>query len=225
MLPEPSWPALLWQWAPGLLQGFGLNILMGVTAMLVATLAGVVLGSLQVSARPRLRRGAGHLSRLLRNLPWLVVTFYVAYLLPYEVHWAGRWWQLPDWLKVALGLALPAVGYVSEIVRGAVRAVPLGQWEAAQALGMHHGQALRHVIIPQTLPSLVAPWMNLYCAVTMSTSLANLLGVEELMTTVQSHLSTQLRNDLLLPAYGLVFIAFFVYIYPLSRLAKRLERT
>ncbi|WDU64854.1 amino acid ABC transporter permease [Pseudomonas poae] len=224
MLPEPTPLTLLWQWAPALLQGFGLNILMGITAMLVATLAGVLLGSQQVSAHPRLRRAAGHLSRWLRNLPWLVVMFYVAYLLPYEVQWAGRWWQLPDWLKVALGLALPAIGYVSEIVRGAVRAVPTGQWEAAQALGMSHGQALRHVIIPQTLPSLVAPWMNLYCAVTMSTSLANLLGVEELMTTVQSHLASQLRSDLLLPAYGLVFIAFFIYIYPLSRWAKRLER-
>ncbi|MGE7813080.1 amino acid ABC transporter permease [Pseudomonas sivasensis] len=224
MLPEPSPLMLLWQWAPALLQGFGLNILMGVTAMLVATVFGVLLGSLQVSARPALRRGAGHLSRLLRNLPWLVVMFYVAYLLPYEVQWAGRWWQLPDWLKVALGLALPAIGYVSEIVRGGVYAVPSGQWEAAQALGLRHGQALRYVIIPQTLPSLVAPWMNLYCAVTMSTSLANLLGVEELMTTLQSHLSSQLRSDLLLPAYGVVFIAFFLYIYPLSRWAKRLER-
>jgi His/Glu/Gln/Arg/opine family amino acid ABC transporter permease subunit len=224
MSAEPAIASLLWQWAPALLQGFGLNILMGVTAMLVATLLGVLLGSLQVSTRPKLRHAAGHLSRALRNLPWLVVMFYVAYLLPYEVHWGGRWWQLPDWLKVALGLALPAVGYVSEIVRGAVRSVPVGQWEAASALGMTHRQALRHVIIPQTLPSLVAPWMNLYCAVTMSTSLANLLGVEELMTTLQTHLSGQLRSDLLLPAYGLVFIAFFLYIYPLSRWARRLER-
>ncbi|WP_297837248.1 amino acid ABC transporter permease [Pseudomonas sp.] len=225
MPPEPAIASLLWQWAPALLQGFGLNILMGLTAMVVATLLGVLLGSLQVSARPSLRRAAGHVSRGLRNLPWLVVMFYVAYLLPYEVHWAGRWWQLPDWLKVALGLALPAIGYVSEIVRGAVRTVPGGQWEAARALGLTHRQALRHVIIPQTLPSLIAPWMNLYCAVTMSTSLANLLGVEELMTTVQTHLSAQLRSDLLLPAYGLVFIAFFLYIYPLSRWARRLERS
>ena len=83
--------------------------------------------------------------------------FYVAYLLPYEVHWAGRWWQLPDWLKVALGLALPAIGYVSEIVRGAVRAVPVGQWEAARALGLRHGQALRYVIIPVATSIAVTP--------------------------------------------------------------------
>ena len=50
-------------------------------------------------------------------------------------------------------------------MRGGVYAVPSGQWEAAQALGLRHGQALRYVIIPQTLPSLAAPWMNLYCAV------------------------------------------------------------
>jgi polar amino acid transport system permease protein len=224
MASELSGVALLWQWAPALLQGFALNILMGITAMLVATVLGLLLGSLQVSNQPRLRRSAGLLSRWLRNLPWLVVMFYVAYLLPYEVQWAGRWWQLPDWLKVALGLALPAVGYVSEIVRGAIATVPNGQWQAAQALGMGQVQTLRHVIIPQSLTSMLAPWMNLYCTVTMATSLANLLGVEELMTTVQSHLATQLRSDLLLPAYGVVCAAFFAYIYPLSRWATRLQR-
>ncbi|MDR0278269.1 MAG: ABC transporter permease subunit [Paucimonas sp.] len=223
MLAEDSLPWLLWEWLPSLGRGFALNIAMGLLAMAVATLAGALLGFAQVLAPTALARLAGRLGRGLRNLPWLVVMFYVAYLLPYEVQVAGHWLQLADWLKVALGLALPASGYVAEMLRGALQAVPAGQWEAAQALGLSRLQALRWVILPQSLRSLLPPWMNLFCTLCMSTSLGSLLGVEELMSVLQSHLSGQLRPDVLLPAYALAFAAFFVFIYPLARWARHLE--
>lgn len=215
---------LLWHWTPALLQGFALNVLMGITAMFLATLLGAVLGTLQLSpARPVQRIAAG-LTQLLRNLPWLVVMFYMAWLLPFEIKLNGHWLNLPDWLKASAGLALPASGYVSEIVRGALRAIPPGQWEAARSLALDHRQGLRLIILPQALRSMVAPWMNLFCAVLMSTSLANLLGVEELMTTLQAHLAGQLRSDLLLPTYLYAFVAFFLFIFPISLTARRLER-
>lgn len=215
---------LLADWTPALLEGFGLNILMGVVAMSLATLFGVILGALQVSIGRRKSRLATLVTHLLRGMPWLVVMFYVAYLLPFEFQVHGHWLQIPDWLKAAVGLSIPAAGYVSEIVRGGIRAIPATQWEAASALALDHRQTLRRVILPQTLRSMVAPWMNLYCAVTMSTSLANLLGVEELMTCLQLRLSSETRPDLLLPAYLYAFLAFFIYIYPISRWSKWLEK-
>ncbi|NIF27625.1 ABC transporter permease subunit [Pantoea sp. Tr-811] len=218
-----SLPSLFWQWLPALGQGFALNIAMGLLAMALATAAGTLLGLAQIIAAPGLARLAGRVGRGLRNLPWLVVMFYVAYLLPYEVKLAGHWLQLADWLKVALGLALPASGYVAEMLRGALQAVPAGQWQAAQALGLSRWQALRWVIAPQSLRSLLPPWMNLFCTLCMSTSLGSLLGVEELMSVLQSHLAGQLRPDVLLPAYALAFAAFFFFIYPLARWARHLE--
>lgn len=214
---------LFWHWLPSLGAGFALNIAMGVLAITVATCVGAALGLAQVLAPPAPARLAGRVGRGLRNLPWLVVMFYVAYLLPYEVKVAGHWLQLADWLKVALGLALPASGYVAEMLRGALQAVPAGQWEAAQALGLSRLQALRWVIVPQSLRSLLPPWMNLFCTLCMSTSLGSLLGVEELMSVLQSHLAGQLRPDVLLPAYALAFAAFFFFIYPLARWARQLE--
>lgn len=220
---ERSLPWLFWHWLPSLAEGFALNIAMGLLAMTVATLGGALLGLAQVLAPPGPARWAGRLGRSLRNLPWLVVMFYVAYLIPYEVQVGGHWLQLSDWLKVALGLALPASGYVAEMLRGALQTVPAGQWEAARALGFSRAQALRWVILPQALRSLLPPWMNLFCTLCMSTSLGSLLGVEELMTVLQSHLAGQLRPDVLLPAYGLAFAAFFFFIYPLARWARHLE--
>ena len=66
--------------------------------------------------------------------------------------------------------------------------------------------------------------MNLFCTLLMATSLANLLGVEELLTRLQMLLNSQTRPDLLLPAYLYAFLAFFICVYPLSRYARRLER-
>jgi len=66
--------------------------------------------------------------------------------------------------------------------------------------------------------------MNLFCSLLMSTSLANLLGVEELMTRLQMHLSSETRPDLLLPAYLYAFLVFFLCVYPLSRWSRRLEQ-
>jgi ABC-type amino acid transport system permease subunit len=80
------------------------------------------------------------------------------------------------------------------------------------------------VILPQALRSMTPAWMNLYCTMTMATSLANLLGINDLMTVMQEQLAAQAQPDLLLPAYGLVFLIYFVYIYPLSRYSRWLEK-
>ena len=76
--------ALLLNWTPALARGFALNILMGVVAMLAATVFGTLLGCLQVSLHRGLRQVAVLLTQLLRNAPWLVVVFLVMNLLPFE---------------------------------------------------------------------------------------------------------------------------------------------
>ena len=216
--------ALLAGWTPGLLASFLLNIVMGLVAIAVATALGTALGIVQCSPHRRRATVARQLTLLLRNAPWLVAVFYVMYLVPYEVRLFGQYVFLADWLKAAIGIGVPAAGYMSEIVRGGIRSIPLQQWEAANALGLDRRQILRRVVLPQALRSMTPPWMSLYCIVTLSTSLANILGVEELMTSISLRLAGETRPDLLLPAHAYTFIVFFVYIYPISRLSRRLEK-
>nr|WP_206668179.1 amino acid ABC transporter permease [Pseudomonas caspiana] len=215
--------ALLLSWTPSLLGGLSLNVLMGGLAMALASLLGIALGCLQL-AEGKTARVATLVTHLLRSMPWLVIMFYVAYLLPFEVRVQNHWLTLPDWIKAAVGISIPASGYVSEFVRGSLQSIPATQWEAGAALALSPMQRLRRVILPQAMRGLVPPWMNLFCAVVMSTSLANLLGVEELMTRLQMHLSSETRPDLLLPAYGYAFVAFFLCVYPFSFWSRRLEQ-
>ena len=61
-----------------------------------------------------------------RNAPWLVLLFFVMYLLPFEFHVGGVTIPFPDWIKATLGLALPIMANMAEIVRGAVQSIPTG---------------------------------------------------------------------------------------------------
>lgn len=216
--------ALLLGWLPALFGGFRVNIGIGLVSVLFATLLGALLGAMQVSPRAALARPARAFTLFFRNAPWLVVIFFMMYLIPFEVRLFGEYRQVPDWIKVALGLSLTASGYAAEVVRGGIQSIPLAQWEAAATLGLDRRQVLRKVILPQALRSMLPAWMNLYCTVTMATALASLLGIEDLMTTMQLRLAAESRPELLLPGYLFVFLVFFFYIYPISRYSKVLER-
>lgn len=216
--------ALLIGWLPALFDGFRVNIGIGLVSVFFATLLGALLGAMQVSPRPLLARPARTFTLFFRNAPWLVVIFFMMYLIPFEVQVFGEYRQVPDWIKVALGLSLTASGYAAEVVRGGIQSIPLAQWEAAATLGLDRRQVLRKVILPQALRSMLPAWMNLYCTVTMATALASLLGIEDLMTTMQLRLAAESRPELLLPGYLFVFLVFFFYIYPISRYSKVLER-
>lgn len=215
---------IMWKWTPLLAQGFLLNLTMSALAMIGGSAIGVLLGLAQVSLLRPVRKGSWLITQTLRNAPWLVAIFYVMYLLPYEIHVAGRLIPIPDWVKATCGFALPVIANVSEIVRGGIQSIPAPQWESARSLAFTRRQTLWMIIIPQCAKRMLPPWMNLYAILTMATVLANIVGVSEALTMTRDILASERRTDLLLPMYGYILIWFFVYIYPISRLTAWLER-
>jgi len=213
----------LWPWLPLMGRGLLVNLGMGALAMALACLFGTLLGAAQLAPSAALSRPAQWLTQLLRNAPWLVVMFFVMQSLPYELP-IGSGWPFPAWLKAVLALTLPATGNFSELVRGGLRAVPLAQWEAATALGYSPRARLWQVILPQAARLMLPPAMGLYCVVTMSTALGSLVGVSEGLSVAREVLAAEARTELLLPVYGVVLLAFFLYIFPISMLARALER-
>jgi len=211
-------------WAPVIGKGFLFNLLIGALATLIGTLAGIVLGAAQLAPLRPVRKAAFLVTQLFRNSPWLVCIFYVMFLLPFEVKVGGVIITIPDWIKAVIGLSLPAMGNMSEIVRGGLRSIPLTQWEAGTSLCYTRLQTIVWIIIPQAARRMLPPWMNLYCIITMATSLANIVGVPEVMTAAKHLLVTENQPALLLPTYLIVMLMFFAYIYPLSRATRRLEK-
>jgi polar amino acid transport system permease protein len=221
---EPGLLALIWKWTPLMFRGFLFNLLISVLSMAIGTAAGVALGLGQVSHLPALRRGAWAVTQFFRNAPWLVLLFYCILLIPFELSLFGTRVPFPAWIKAVIGLSLPVMANVAEIVRGAVQSIPTGQWEAAESLAFSRAQVMWMIILPQCVKRMLPPWMNLYAILTMATPLVSIVGVQEAMTLTRAALSAEGRVDLLIPLYLWLLSWFFAYCYPISRATLRLER-
>lgn len=216
----------LFRWAPFLLlNGFLFNILISFLCLVIGTFIGVLLGLGQISLSRPVRALSWFITQLFRNSPWLVLLFIVMLAFPFEVTIFGQPYFVPAWIKAVIGLSLPIMANISEIVRGAIRSVPNTQWEAAESLAFTRQQTLWRIILPQCFKRMIPPWMNWYAILTMATPLVSILGVEEVVNlTRQAIVAEENRPELLMPFYGFVLIVFFAYCYPIARLTLRLER-
>ncbi|MCD2512678.1 amino acid ABC transporter permease [Comamonas endophytica] len=220
----PQAVALLWKWLPALLRGLWVNIEISVLAVALGTIVGLVVGALLLSPAALVRRIARLYVQAFRNVPLLVLIYFTTYVFPFEVQlWQWRF-PFPDWLKVVLGLALPTSANVAEIFRGAIQSIPSAQWEAAQSLAFRRRQVLRLIVLPQCLRRMLPPWMNLYASITMSTSLASLVGVHDVVDMAQIASNTVVRTDFTILVYFTLLALFFAYCYPIARATRALER-
>ncbi len=221
---QPSILNTIFIWTPLLLKGFGFNILISFMSMAIGSVIGAGLGVLQISLLPPIRLSSMVLTQFFRNSPWLVLLFYCMFMLPFEITIGGLRIPFPDWIKAVIGLSLPVMANVSEIVRGAINSIPSGQWEASESLAFNRRQQIWLIILPQCYKRMLPPWMNLYAILTMATVLASIVGVEEVMTLAGQVLAADGRPELLVPIYSFVLVWFFVYCYPIARWTVRLER-
>lgn len=216
----------LWRWMPFItFQGFAFNVLISIFAMTIGTFAGAALGLAQLSKVTTIRRLAYIVTQLFRNSPWLVLLFVVLLAFPFEVEIFGIIIPIPSWIKAVIGLSLPVMANISEIVRGAVRSVPSAQWEAAESLSFSRTQTMWQIILPQCFKRMIPPWMNWYAILTMATPLCSLLGVGEIITYSRQAMEAENNHpELLVPFYGYALILFFAYCYPIARFTIALEK-
>jgi polar amino acid transport system permease protein len=216
--------AVLIKWTPLMAQGFALNLAISFLAMAIGTVAGIGLGLARISLLAPVRAGAWLTTQFFRNAPWLALLFFCVYALPHIVSVAGVRFVIPDWTKATLGLALPVMANVAEIVRGAIQGIPTTQWQAASALGLNRRMSLRLVILPQCIKPAIPPWMNWYAILAMATPLASIVGVVEAMQVTSEALVAEGRFELLIPMYLYLLTWFFIYCYPIARWTEHLEK-
>ncbi|GGF62007.1 hypothetical protein GCM10007301_22170 [Azorhizobium oxalatiphilum] len=213
------------KWFPLLMSGFLFNVLISLLSMALGTVAGLGLGLGAISHNTLLRQVAWGITQFFRNAPWLVLLFFAMFMIPFQFTIFGTTIPFPDWVKAVIGFALPVMANMSEIVRGAVKSLPSGQWEAAESLAFSRRQTMWMIILPQCVKRMIPPWMNLYTLVAMATVQASIVGVTEMLTLIaQVHAAEGGRPDLLAPLYGFAMLCFFIYCYPIELWTRRLER-
>jgi polar amino acid transport system permease protein len=128
--------------------------------------------------------------------------------------------EIPAWLAAGIGLTLYMGCFATEIFRGGIISIEKGQWQAARAIGMTYPQMMRHIILPQAFRRMVPPFVNQSVIQFKNTALLYVVAVPDLMYTGYLVVSETYRP---LEVYTGVAIAYFVILYPLTRLGKRLE--
>ena len=170
---------------------------------------GLLYGPLPVRALIRVY------SDIVRGTPLLVQIFLIYYGLP-ELDL-----DIDGYRAAIVALALFAGAHVSEIVRGAVGAVPRGQTDAAKALGLTFWPRLRYVILPQAVPAILPPWVNTAVEMVKGTSLVVLVSVSDLLFATRKVAE---RAGDPMPIYIAAALIYFVVNFGLSRLGVWLER-
>ena len=152
---------------------------------------------------------------VIRGTPLLVLIFLAFYGLPaLGIAIDGFW-------AATLALGLFAGAHISEIVRGAIAAVPGGQSDAGRALGLTFWPRLRYVILPQAGPAILPPWVNTATEMVKGTSLVALVSVSDLLFSAQKVLE---RTGEAMPIYLAAAAIYVVLNLTISRLGARLER-
>jgi polar amino acid transport system permease protein len=162
------------EFIPGLLEGAWVTIQITIAACVLAAVCGLLAGLAKLSPFWPLRWFAIGYIELFRGTSALVQLFWLYYVLPsFGITLAA----VPVAI-LALGLNVGAYG--AEVVRGAVLAVPRGQYEAAIALNMTPFTRMRRIILPQALVAMIPPWGNLFIELLKATAIVSLITVSDL---------------------------------------------
>ncbi|WP_200841138.1 amino acid ABC transporter permease, partial [Geminicoccus flavidas] len=206
----------LWEMIhPELLAAALATLQLALGALMLGLVLGLLLALARIGGNPLLARLAGLYIEIFRGTPALLQLFIIYFGL------AAIGVTFSSFQAAVIGLGLNAAAYLAEIYRAGLEAVPKGQTEAAQAIGMTSGQVLTWIVLPQALRVVLAPIGNVAISLLKDTSVASLIAAPDLMLRAQD-LSSQYFMPL--EIYLIVGAMYFVLCFPLSLLVRRIER-
>ena len=203
---------------PFLVHGLWITFQISIITILCGSFVGFTVGLVRAESIPVLSPVLGGYIHILRGTPFLVHLYFVYFMLPST---GISWLQLEAFPAAVIALSLYTSTYVAEVVRAAIEAVPTGQSEAARSVGMSAIQNLRYIVLPQALKLMIPPMGGIYVIIIKGTSIVSVIGISELVRAGEH--ATQRHPSELMLIYGLVAMMYFIYCYPVLRLANWAE--
>ncbi|WP_214111214.1 amino acid ABC transporter permease [Acrocarpospora catenulata] len=208
---------------PLVLGAFWLTIRLTLASALAALVLGTVLAAMRVSPLAVLRGAAAGYVTVLRNTPLtLVIVFCGLGLgLVLDVSFSGSLSVNYLWLSI-IGLSAYTAAFVCEAIRAGINTVPVGQAEAARALGLTFGQNLRYIVLPQAFRAVIAPLGSVLIALTKNTTVAAAIGVAEASLTMKTLFER--HQEAVVPIFFGFALGFLVLTLPVGLVFGRLAR-
>ncbi|MBW1973658.1 MAG: amino acid ABC transporter permease, partial [Deltaproteobacteria bacterium] len=161
-----------------------------------------------------------------RGIPMIVSILFFYFAMP-EIIKAFLKVEINSFTAMLIACVLWTSANAAEVVRGAIQAIPFGQMEAAEALGMTYIQRMRLVILPQAVKIMIPPMIGLFTLLLKGTAIGFIIEYRELIRVGQitiERLVAQGHNSASIQIYSLIMIIYFIMCYPFSRLSLYYER-
>ncbi len=184
---------------------------------------GIVLALGRRSKMPIVKMLSVIFIETVRGIPLVTVLFMASVMLPLFLP-AGV--TFDKFLRALIGVSLFAAAYMAEVVRGGLQAIPKGQYEGAESLGLGYWQKMYLIILPQALKLVIPGIVNTFIGMFKDTSLVYIISMFDLLGVVRQNFSDAAWASPQTPASGLVFAAliFWLFCFGMSRYSMFMER-
>jgi general L-amino acid transport system permease protein len=200
--------------------GLLLTFLLTVVGILFSFPIGVLLALGRRSELPIIRWFSVAYIELVRGVPLITILFMAQLMLPLFL---PEGWTVDRVIRAMVGITLFSAAYLAENVRGGLQAIPNGQYEAAQALGLNGAQTMVFVILPQALRLIIPILVGQFIAVFKDTSLVAIVGLLDLVGMAKTVLAQPDFLGLQREVYVFISLIFWVLSYGMSYLSQQLE--
>jgi glutamate transport system permease protein len=206
------------------LGAFRLTIALFLVSGVASLVLGTLLAAMRVGPISVLSKVATTYITIVRNTPLLVILIFVAIAMPelgYNFRSVENFGVNAFFFRGCLALSLYTCTFVAEAIRSGVNAVPLGQAEAARAIGLPFGGTMTQVILPQAFRATVPPLASVMIALLKNTSVAAVFGLFE-ATARMKYYQNKVADDV--PVFLIFALGYVVLVELISFAANRLER-
>ena len=206
-----------------LLTALGRTILLALLGLFFACFIGLAFGLLGVVKNRACNIISQIFVDIVRGVPMIVLAFFVYFGIPYLFNTiiGGFSVTLTALQAGTVCLALICGAYMAEIIRAGIESVDVGQMEAARSLGLSYGMAMRKVVLPQAIRTMIPTFINQFIITLKDTSILSVIGFPELVNTAKN---VQANTFMAFQTWAIVGIMYLIVITILSRSAKVLER-
>lgn len=201
--------------------GLPLTLMLSFGGFLFSYPIGVLLALGRSGKLPLLKGICVAYIELIRGVPMISLLFMASVMFPLFL---PEGMNIPKLLRAQIAIIMFMSAYMAEVVRGGLSAVPQGQYEAADALGLSYWQKMRKVILPQALKIVIPPTVNTAIGMFKDTSLVVIIALSDLLMTTKTSLKDPQWLGFSVEAYLFTGLIYFFFCYSMSRYSKRLEK-
>lgn len=159
---------------------------------------------------------------LIRGVPLITLLFMASFMLPLFMPTGVN---IESIVRAQVAIIMFAAAYLAEVIRGGLQALPKGQYEAADALGLGYWQTQRLIILPQALKITIPPIVNTFIGLFKDTSLVAIVGLTDLVLATRQALGDPEWRQFFIEAYLFIMVIFWVFCFFMSKYSQYLEKT